>query len=250
MLKTILFCIVFVAHSYAASQDFQIPPRLYNCLQAIVRDDVIAFREQYTPECAGQYTGINVGGTPLSAMHAVSPAHVAALSKKPHATDIMQHIIDTGIDLERIEFFEYAQRLEHHIEGRIVTYGVSGVISSLTPLDYAVAVGNVPIVKLLLRNGADVFNTGLCLQDSWWQSLLKNVCCRRAGKNPCDHARAYLDGVWQAVAADTSREITRGTVAEYEKIIKILSKAQANIDKNVSLCIETDLDAVGRCPIQ
>jgi hypothetical protein len=201
----------------------------FACVKAIQTDDVGAFEQSFSKDLLPMYNIVAGSEKPMP----IALVHVVALSKSPNAACIMEKLLSAGQDPNKIKTFMCQQIVVTETS----VQGSRGLITASTPLDIAVVVGNVPVVKALLQHNADPYATALLPQTSFLAACLKLLLCKRVGEDPLMHARAYLECIKEANATSTPIEVAHGTQEEYVEIVTLLERAQ----------MQDDLDAIGRC---
>lgn len=224
--------IIFFQLNYAAA-DAQRAQWL-KCVKAIQEGDGNAFEQSFSRDLLPVHSFIGCGGS----IRPIALIHIAALSKAPDATRIMERLLSEGSDPNSIRSFPCERVVETDTSEQSSVQYSRGLARTLTPLDIAIVVGNVPIVRTLLRHSADPYNTALLSQTSIFAACIKILLCKCSDEDPLTHARDYLERVKEANRTLTPIEGAHGTQEEYTEIIKLLEQAQRTVD----------LEDIGKCP--
>lgn len=216
----------------AALYEGDLNQRWKQCADAIARDNVADFKKNFVSDFLTKHF-FEECGTSLPTMRPISLANLAARSKLHNSTQILEEMIGAGLDpnfTTDVPFQEYEMNVRNNV---IRWIGWTGHVRNVLLLDEAARAGNVPAVKILLKKGANPYQTSIYRTTSGLRRFLKEHVSSRIGESPLDHAQEYLQ------AADRGQQ-TPGTAQEYREIIKLLEAAQ----------VQDDIDKIGRCSVQ
>jgi len=197
------------------------------CLAAIGDGEIEMFRGSFGADLLSRYIFLRSFDPVTPGVRPCHLGHLALLSSHSSAGAILEHMLQNGLNPNRIETFEH----QEIVMNQESISGFRGKIASFYLLDLAVLLAKPDKVELLLRYDADPFQTTFLPRTSLIQLLLKTFVSSKFGETPLEHAQTSLEFVHDQ---NNALSVIPNDAAErLERIIELLRNKQE--EQNLSL---------------